>query len=47
MRVARDREGRIAAAPKLSLLRMSARARCGGALVVIACLWAVVFWALA
>lgn len=35
------------AAPAFSLLRLSALARCGGALVVIAGLWAVVGWALA
>jgi hypothetical protein len=32
--------------PGFSLLRLSALARCAGALVVIACLWAVVLWAL-
>lgn len=47
MRFARDREGSSSAAPKFSLLRLSALTRCGGALVVTACLWAVVFWALA
>jgi hypothetical protein len=36
-----------AAAPAFSLLRLSALARCGGAMVVIAGLWAIVFWALA
>lgn len=36
-----------ATAPAFSLLRLSALARCGGALIVIAALWAVVFWALA
>jgi hypothetical protein len=35
------------AAPTFSLLRLSAFARCGGALIVIAGLWAVVCWALA
>jgi hypothetical protein len=42
----RQRAG-AAAAPAFSLLRLSSLARCGGALVVIAGLWAVVFWALA
>jgi hypothetical protein len=37
----------IATAPAFSLLRLSAGARCGGAMVVIAGLWAMVFWALA
>jgi len=36
-----------AAAPAFSLLRLSSLARCGGALIVIAGLWAMVFWALA
>jgi hypothetical protein len=35
------------AVPRFSLLRLSAAARVGGALVVIAWLWAIVFWALA
>jgi hypothetical protein len=34
-------------APKFSLMRISALARLGGALAVIAGLWAAVFWALA
>jgi hypothetical protein len=44
-----DREHRvgIATPPALSLLRLSALARCGSAMVVIAGLWAIVFWALA
>ena len=33
-------------APPFSLLRLSALARCGGAMIVIAGLWAIVFWAL-
>ena len=37
----------FAAAPAFSLLRLSSLARCGGALIVIAGLWAMVFWALA
>jgi len=47
MRVAREHPAGIAAAPAFSLLRLSALARCGGAMVVIAGLWAMVFWALA
>jgi hypothetical protein len=42
----KHRAGTIAA-PSFSLLRLSALARLGGALVVIAALWATVFWALA
>ena len=42
-----SRTAGAAAAPAFSLLRLSALARCGGALIVIAGLWAVVFWALA
>jgi hypothetical protein len=41
------RKAEAATAPAFSLLRLSALARCGGALIVIAALWAVVFWALA
>lgn len=37
----------VAVVPGFSLLRVSALARCGGAAVVIACLWTVVLWALA
>jgi hypothetical protein len=47
MSVAHGRPVGIAAAPAFSLLRLSALARCGGAIVVIAGLWAMVFWALA
>jgi hypothetical protein len=47
MSVAREYPVGIAAAPAFSLLRLSALARCGGAMVVIAGLWAIVFWALA
>ena len=47
MSVVRENRAEIAAAPTFSLLRLSALARCGGALVVIAGLWAMVFWALA
>jgi hypothetical protein len=47
MSVAREHPVRIATVPAFSLLRLSALARCGGALVVIAGLWALVFWALA
>jgi hypothetical protein len=48
MSVAGERQKeRAATAPGFSLLRLSALARCGGALIVIAALWAVVFWALA
>jgi hypothetical protein len=36
-----------ATAPAFSLLRLSAFARCGGALLVIGGLWALVLWALA
>jgi hypothetical protein len=43
MSVAREHP---ATAPAFSLLRLSALARCGGAMVVIAGLWAMVFWAL-
>jgi hypothetical protein len=32
--------------PGFSLLRLSAAQRCGGALIIIACLWAAVWWAL-
>jgi hypothetical protein len=47
MSVAREYPVGIAAAPAFSLLRLSALARCGGAMVMIAGLWAMVFWALA
>jgi len=48
MSVARERvKAEAAAAPAFSLLRLSSLARCGGALIVIAGLWAMVFWALA
>ena len=47
MSVAREHRVGIATAPAISLLRLSALARCGGATVVIAGLWAMVFWALA
>ena len=47
MSFAREDPVGIATAPAFSLLRLSALARCGGALVVIAGLWAMVFWALA
>jgi hypothetical protein len=47
MNVAREHPGGIGTAPAFSLLRLSALARCGGAMVVIAGLWAMVFWALA
>jgi hypothetical protein len=47
MSVAREHPVGIATAPAVSLLRLSALARCGGAMVVIAGLWAIVFWALA
>jgi len=47
MSVAREHPVEIAATPAFSLLRLSALARCGGAMVVIAGLWAMVFWALA
>jgi hypothetical protein len=46
MSVAREHPVGIAT-PAFSLLRLSAHARCGGAMVVIAGLWAMVFWALA
>jgi hypothetical protein len=46
MNLGHDRQA-PAAAPSFSLLRLSALARLGGALVVIAALWATVFWALA
>lgn len=36
----------LARAPHVSLLRLSAAARLSGALIVIAFLWALVFWAL-
>ena len=47
MSVARASPVGIATAPAFSLLRLSALARCGGAMAVIAGLWAMVFWALA
>lgn len=48
MSVAREKQHMgEAAGPAFSLLRLSALARFGGALVVIAGLWAVVGWALA
>ena len=48
MSVARERvRAEAAAAPVFSLLRLSSLTRCGGALIVIASLWAMVFWALA
>jgi len=47
MSVAREHPVGIATPPAFSLLRLSALARCGGALVVIGGLWAIVFWALA
>jgi hypothetical protein len=47
MSVAREHPVGIATASGFSLLRLSALARCGGARVVIAGLWAMVFWALA
>jgi hypothetical protein len=47
MTVAREHPVGIATAPAFSLLRLSAGARCGGAMAVIAGLWAMVFWALA
>jgi hypothetical protein len=48
MSVAHERrKARAATAGAFSLLRLSALARCGGALIVIAGLWTVVFWALA
>ncbi|MGC2224450.1 MAG: hypothetical protein WA624_19930 [Methylocella sp.] len=47
MSVVREHRVRIAAAPAFSLLRLSALARCGGAMIVIAGLWAMVLWALA
>ncbi|HUI22708.1 MAG TPA: hypothetical protein VLZ74_16950 [Methylocella sp.] len=48
MRVANEnRMARGGTAPAFSLLRLSALARCGGVLVALAGLWAVVFWALA
>ncbi|MGO9235737.1 MAG: hypothetical protein ACLPSF_14085 [Methylocella sp.] len=37
---------RISAAPGFSLLRLSAFARLGGALALVAALWALVYWAL-
>jgi len=46
MSVAREHPAGIAPAPAFSLLRISALARCGGTMVVIAGLWAMVFWAL-
>ena len=47
MSFAREYPVEIATSPAFSLLRLSALARCGGALVVITGLWAMVFWALA
>ena len=47
MSVAREHPVGSATAPAVSLLRLSALARCGGAMVVIAGLWTIVFWALA
>ncbi len=37
---------RLSAAPGFSLLRLSAFARLGGALALVAGLWALVYWAL-
>ena len=39
-------ERRSPAAPGFSLLRLSAFTRVGGALVLVAALWASVYWAL-
>jgi hypothetical protein len=48
MSIVRERvKAEAAAGPAFSLLRLSSLARCGGALIVIAGLWAMVFWALA
>ena len=47
MSVAHEHKVGSAAEPAFSLLRLSALARCGGAMVVIAGLWAMVLWALA
>ena len=46
MSIAREHPVGIAAAPAFSLLRLSALARCACAMVVIAGIWAMVFWAL-
>lgn len=47
MSIARSsRLERISAAPAFSLLRLSALARLGGALVLVAALWSSVYWAL-
>jgi hypothetical protein len=43
----RDQDDRLSAREaSFSLLRLSAAARLGGALVLIAALWAAAFWAL-
>jgi hypothetical protein len=41
-----DHSAKPALGPALSLFRLSALARCAGALVLIACLWGAVYWAL-
>lgn len=40
------RLGPVRAEPRFSLLRISAAQRAGGAAVLVALLWAAVFWAL-
>ena len=40
------RSAEPALGPTFSLFRLSASARCAGALVLIACLWGAVYWAL-
>jgi hypothetical protein len=38
--------GRLLTAPRFSLLRLSALSRAGGAVALVAGLWALVYWAL-
>ncbi|MEJ0091940.1 MAG: hypothetical protein WDN46_00400 [Methylocella sp.] len=40
------RSARASAAPMFSLLRLSASTRFGGVLILVAALWASVYWAL-
>ncbi|MCI0601015.1 MAG: hypothetical protein L0Y50_02390 [Beijerinckiaceae bacterium] len=47
MTIAREHLAAGPASPGFSLLRLSVPARLGGALIVLAGLWAFVFWALA
>lgn len=47
MSIARfNRPERLSTAPPFSLLRLSAAARLGGVLILLAVLWSLVYWAL-